>query len=50
MPDPSMFSWIGASVADATAVNPNGVKRLLGNGLSKFSIKAIQFLVIVLKV
>ena len=24
--DPKIFSWIATSVADATAVNPNGIK------------------------
>ena len=31
------FSY--ASVADAATVNPNGIKTLLANGLSTFSIK-----------
>ena len=39
MPDPKKFFWIGLSLADATAVNPNGIKTLLVNCLSKFSIK-----------
>ena len=30
---------IAASVADAATVNPNGVKTLLANGFSTFSIK-----------
>ena len=30
---------MGASVADAAPVNPNGIKRLLANGLSTFPIK-----------
>ena len=25
-PDPKIFLWIGASVTDAAAVNPNGIK------------------------
>ena len=25
-PDPNIFLWIAASVADAAAVNPNGIK------------------------
>ena len=28
------------SIADADAVNPNGIKTLLANGLNKFFIKA----------
>ena len=32
--------WIVASVADAAAINPNGIKTLLANGLSIFPIKA----------
>ena len=34
-----IFLWIAASVADAAAVNPNGIKTLLANGLSTFPIK-----------
>ena len=30
-PDPNIFLWIVASVADAAAVNPNGIKTLLVN-------------------
>ena len=51
MPDPNIFSWIAASVVDATAVNPNGIKTLLADGLRLFPIlKTIHFLVKVLKV
>ena len=39
MADPNIFLWIAASVADATAVNPNGTKTLLANSLSTFPIK-----------
>ena len=39
IPDPNIFSWIAASVADAAAVNPNGIKTLLANRLSTFPIK-----------
>ena len=35
-PDSKIFLRIAASVADATAVNPNVIKTLLANGLSKF--------------
>ena len=34
-----MFLWIAASVVDAAAVNPNGIKILLVNGLSTSPIK-----------
>ena len=37
VPDPNIFLWIAASVADA--VNPNGIKTLLANALSIFFIK-----------
>ena len=30
----NIFLWIAASVSDAAAVNPNGIKTLLANGLS----------------
>ena len=39
IPDPNIFLWIAASVADAAAVNPNGNKTLVANGLSTFTIK-----------
>ena len=38
-PDPNIFLWTAASVADAAAVHPNCIKILLANGLSIFSIK-----------
>ena len=38
-PDLNIFLCIAASVADAAVVNPNGIKTLLHNGLSTFSIK-----------
>ena len=34
--------WIAAFVADAAAVNSNGIKALLANGLSTFPIKGNQ--------
>ena len=37
--DPDFFLWIAASVTEAAAVNPNGIKTLLSNGLSTFPIK-----------
>ena len=37
-PDPNIFLWIAASVADAVAVNPNGIKTFLASGLSTFFI------------
>ena len=43
LPDPNIFLWIAESVADAAAVNHNGVKTLLANGLSTFSIKDNRF-------
>ena len=39
-PDPKIFLWIAAFVADADAVKDNGIKRLLANGLSSFPIKS----------
>ena len=39
VPDPNIFSWIAASAADAAAVNPNGIKTLLANGLILFRSK-----------
>ena len=35
-PDPNIFLCIPASAADAAAVNPNGIKTLLANGLITF--------------
>ena len=32
VPDPNIFWWIAASVADAAAVNLNGIKTLLAVG------------------
>ena len=37
--DPNIFQWEAASVADAAAVNPNGIKTILAHGLSTFFIK-----------
>ena len=38
--DPNILLWIAASVAAAAAaVNPNGIKTFLANGLSTFPIK-----------
>ena len=31
-PDPNIFLWIGASVADFAAANANGIKMRLANG------------------
>ena len=39
IPDPKSFFWIAASVADAAAVNPNGIKSLLASVFSTFFIK-----------
>ena len=38
-----IFLWIAASVADAAAVNPNGIKTLLAYGLSTSPIKGNPF-------
>ena len=37
-PEPRIFLWIPASAANADAVNPNGIKTLLANGLNIFFI------------
>ena len=39
MPDPNIFLWKAAAVADTAAVNPNGIKTLLANDLRTFFIK-----------
>ena len=41
LPDTNILLWIAASVADAAAaaVNPNGIKTLLANGLKTFPTK-----------
>ena len=39
VPDPNIFLRIPASIADADAVNPYGIKTLLASGLSTFFIK-----------
>ena len=44
------FLWIAESVSYACAVNPNGIKRLLANGLGIFPVKDNPFSVMVLKV
>ena len=38
-PCPNIFLWIPASVAAAAAVNPDGIKTLLANGLITFPIE-----------
>ena len=38
MPDPKTFFRIAASIADATAINPNDIKTILANDLSTFFI------------
>ena len=38
VPEPSIFFCIPASAVDAEAVNPNGIKKLLANGLIIFFI------------
>ena len=42
IPDPSIFWWIASSLADAAAVNTNGIKTLLANDLRTFFIKNYQ--------
>ena len=38
VPDPQIYLCIPSSAADAAAVNPNGTKTLLANGLITFVI------------
>ena len=38
LPDPKIFLCIAASAADATTVNPKGIKIFLANGLITFFI------------
>ena len=38
-PDSNIYLWIDASVPDAAAIYPNGIKTLLANVLSTFPIK-----------
>ena len=47
--DPKIFFWIAASVADAVAVNSNGIKKRLANGVRSFSLKINQLLLMVEK-
>ena len=42
IPNPNIYLWIAASFTDATAINLNGIKTLLANGLSTFPIKDNQ--------
>ena len=39
LPDSKIFLWTTEFVADSAAVNSNGIKTLLANGLSTFPIK-----------
>ena len=39
LPDPNIFFWLVASVADSVAFDPNGIKTFLAKSLSKFFIK-----------
>ena len=41
--DPDILCWIAASVVAITAVNLNGIKTLLANGLNAFFIKGNSF-------
>ena len=45
LPDPNIFLCIPLSAADATAINPKGIKTLLANGLITFFINGNLFLV-----
>ena len=38
-PDPNIFLWIASTVPYAAAVNSNGIKSPLANGLNLFPIK-----------
>ena len=50
MPDPKFFFWITSFVADAVALNPNGIKALVANGFNTFfSLKGNLFLLIIQK-
>ena len=49
VPEPWISFWISASVSDAVAVNPNGIKILLTNALSTFSLLVISVLEMVLE-
>ena len=42
VPDPKIFFRIAASVAHAAAVNPNGIKTLLADGVSTFLINGLR--------
>ena len=46
----SLYEQLDLLIADAVAVNPNEIKMSLATSLSTFLLKAIQFLVMVLKV
>ena len=50
VPDPKIFLCIPASAADAVAANPNGIKRLLVDGLITFSLMVVLFLIMEKKV
>ena len=45
VPGSKIFLCIPASAADAAAVNPDGIKTLLDNGLIKFLLMVILFLI-----
>ena len=48
--DTNNFLWIATSVADVAAVNPNAINTLLATGLIHFLLKAMQCLVMILKI
>ena len=43
MPDPNIVFWIDLPVAEAAAVNPNGINTLLANSEVHFLLKVTQF-------
>ena len=45
LPMPKIFSRIPASATDAAAVNSNGIKTLLANGLIHFLLMLLLFLI-----
>ena len=45
VPESKILFCIPASAADAAAVNPDGIKTLLDNGLIKFLLMVILFLI-----
>ena len=48
--DTNIFLWMATSVADVAAVNPNAINGLLATDLIHFLLKAMQCLVMILKI